>query len=163
MSDDINAARDMGEDDADTALLRELRALAAEADPMPPDVMAAARSAIAWRTMDAELAELTADSSVESRELAGVRGVATPTMLTFEASGLTVEIELNEQADRRWRVLGQLVPPSPGTVEVRHPGGTQSVTADEVGRFAAGDLPAGPLSLRCVAGAHVVETDWFLV
>lgn len=162
MSDDDNAVGVTGGEHAeDDALLAELRALAAEHDPVPAEAVAAARSAIAWRTMDAELAELTADSSVEP-ELAGVRSTNTPTLLTFDAPGLTVEVEVLTQPDGTRRLLGQLVPVGPGTVEVRHRGGTSSVTADEVGRFAVGDVAAGPFSLRCGVGGRVVETDWFL-
>lgn len=161
MSDDKNAVRVTGGDDADNdAQLAELRGMTALLDPVPPEALAAARSAIAWRTMDAELAELTADTSVDP-QLAGVRSVGTPTMLTFDAPELTVEVEIVGTAGRR-RLLGQLVPPGPGVVEVRNRNGTVTVPVDEVGRFSADDLAAGPMSLRCRAGARLVETDWFL-
>ncbi|MGI8810206.1 MAG: hypothetical protein ACR2KK_20645 [Acidimicrobiales bacterium] len=157
MSDETNAARFTGGDDAaDDMLLSELRALAARHDPIPPEALAAARSAIAWRTLDAELAELTAES-----ELVGVRGGDGPELLTFDAPGLTVEIEVAALNGRR-RLLGQLVPPVPGRVEVRHAGLTVTVEADAAGRFLADDVVAGPVSLRCAAGSHLVETDWFL-
>ena len=162
MSEDDNAARVTGGDDAENdALLAELRAMTAMIDPVPPEALAAARSAIAWRTMDAELAELTADTSVDPR-LAGVRSADTPTMLTFEAPDLAVEVEIVEAAGLR-RLLGQLVPPGPGTVEIRGRSGTATVTVDEVGRFSAADIAPGPVSLRCHSGTRVVETDWFLI
>lgn len=161
MSDDSTTTGLPSDDDPeDAALLAELRALAAAADPVPPEAIAAARSAIAWRTMDAELAQLTADTSVEPN-LAGVRGVDTPTMLTFEAGEFIVEIEVIQDGKGR-RLLGQLVPARPGAVEVRHGGGRVTVTADEVGRFAASDVASGPVSIRCQLGTKVVETDWFL-
>lgn len=149
-----------GDDEADDELLAELRILAMELDPVPPEAVAAARSAIAWRTMDAELAELTADTSIEP-QLAGVRGVAAPAMLTFEAPGLAVEVEVIEVGRGR-RLLGQLVPARPGAVEIRHGGGRVTVMADEVGRFAAADVASGPVSIRCQLGTKIVETDWFL-
>ena len=161
MSDELNASGVTdgdGEDEA--ALLAELRAMMAVTDPVPPEAVAAARSAFAWRTMDAELAELTADTSVNG-ELVGVRGAATPTMLTFDAPGLTVEVELLDAGGRR-RLMGQLVPPGPGTVEIRHRAGVATVAVDEVGRFSVDDVAVGPVSLRCAAGSQVVETDWFL-
>ena len=55
-------------------------------------MLAAARAAIGWRTIDAELAELIADSAVDEPALL-VRGTAQPRTLTFEAPGLTIEIE----------------------------------------------------------------------
>ena len=163
MNDATNAAGVTGGDDSDDSddeLLAELRALAARHDPVPPEAVAAARSAIAWRTMDAELAELTEDVAFDPR-LAGVRGSGEPSLLTFESPHLTVEVEVLETATGR-RLLGQLVPPSPGQVEVRHGGGTTWVDADEVGRFRADDVAAGPVSVRCFAGSRLVETDWFL-
>ncbi len=161
MSDDSNATGAPLDDDPENdALLAELRALAVVVDPVPPEAVAAARSAIAWRTMDAELAELTADTSVEP-QLAGVRGVATPAMLTFEAPELTVEIEVIQEGEGR-QLLGQLVPPGPGEIEIRHKAGRFAVTADEMGRFSASDLVAGPVSLLCRRAGGVVETDWFL-
>jgi hypothetical protein len=149
-----------GDDTQGDDLLAELRMLAAATDPVPPAALAAARSAIAWRTMDAELAELTADTSAEP-QLAGVRGAATPAMLTFEAAGLTVEVEVIDDGRTR-RFLGQLVPTGPVEVEIRHGGGRATLTADEVGRFAASGIIPGPVSIRCRTASAVVETDWFL-
>ena len=47
-------------------------------------------------------------------------------------------------------------------VEVRHGGGVTAAAADEMGRFSVTAVTAGPVSLRCVAGDTVIETDWFL-
>jgi len=161
MSDDTDAAGPTAGDDAANAeLLTELRMMTLLLDPVPPEAVAAARSAIAWRTMDSELAELTDDTSVDPR-LAGVRSAAAPTLLTFDASDLTVEVEVLDDVRGR-RLMGQLVPPGPGEVEVRHGGGRFAVAADEMGRFSASHIASGPVSLRCQVGARVVETDWFL-
>ena len=163
MSDDIGDVKnDTG---ADNALLAELRTAAKRLDPVPDAAVLAARSALAWRTMDAELAELTADALVDDEALALVRSVELPALLTFEAPGLTLELELADTAGHR-RLLGQLVPPHPARVEVRHRGGRLEVAADELGRFAVDGFPSGPVSLRCeatgTAKGLVVETDWFL-
>ena len=158
MSDELNAAQGIGGDDAvDDELLAELRALVTRHDPVPSEALAAARSAIAWRTLDAELADLADES-----EMAGVRGVGTPTLLTFDATGLTVEVELLVVGGHR-RLLGQLVPPGPGNVDVRHGNRTVSTAADEVGRFSVDDIVPGPVSLRCSIDGRLVVTDWFLV
>jgi type II secretory pathway component PulM len=162
MSEGMDTADVTGGDDAENdALLRELRQLASLHDPVPPEAIAAARSAIAWRTMDAELAELIEDSATEYRS-AGVRATDTPTMLSFEGEETGVELEVLQVGSTR-RLLGQLVPPEHAQVEVRHAGGTITVHADEVGRFSAGDIVPGPISLRCAVGDRIVETDWFLV
>lgn len=143
-------------------LMAELRTAGA-LDPIPTDAVAAARAAFLWRTIDAELAELTYDSLFEDKELAGVRGAADARCLTFTTEDLTVELEASAAGPGR-RLLGQLVPPQPGEVEVRHAGGTVTVPADELGRFSADVLP-GPVSLRCrgTRSGGPVTTDWVVV
>ncbi len=145
-----------GDDAEDNALLTELRALAALQDPVPLEAVAAARSAIAWRTMDVELAELTTDAAP-----AGIRGATAPTVLSFDASDVSIEIEILDSPGGR-RFLGQLVPPGPGIVQVRHRDGTAAVAADEVGRFSIDNVARGPVSLRCEVDGRIVETDWFI-
>ena len=147
-------------DDDDDILLAELRGAVNRIDPVPPEMMAAARSSFIWRTIDAELAQLAHDSVLDDQP-ALTRGVAAPALLSFESAGLTVEVE-TVRDDGGCRLLGQLVPAQAGTVEIRHPGGSTSVAVDDLGRFAADGLPSGPVSLRCRAGDASVDTDWFL-
>lgn len=143
-------------------LTLRLRTAGNQFDPVPAAVSAAARAAFAWRAMGGELAELIYDSWVDDSALAGVRGSSDTRQLTFEAPGLTVEVEVGEGAAPR--LVGQLVPAYPGTVELRHGGGSLTVAVDDTGRFAAENLPAGPLSLRCTADASSpVETEWVAV
>jgi len=156
MSEDINT---VGEIDQDDALLAELRAWADAYDAVPADDLAGARSALAWRTFDAELAELVGDSA--GHEGAAVRGARAPALLTFEAAELAMEVGVYANGGHQ-RLLGQLIPPAPGVVEVRHRGGTVSVPADDVGRFTARGVERGPVRLRCSSGPNLVETDWFL-
>jgi hypothetical protein len=146
--------------DEDEVLLAELRAVVNRVDPVPAEMLAAARSSFMWRTIDAELAQLAHDSVVDEQS-ALVRGVAAPALLTFEASELTVEVE-TVSAQGGWQLHGQLVPAQPGLVEIRQPDGVTSVAADDMGRFTADGLRPGPLSLRCRAGDAAVATDWFL-
>ena len=53
-------------------LLGELRELGRAADPVPPAVLFAAIGSLAWRRIDADLAELTSDSLLDDA-LAGLR------------------------------------------------------------------------------------------
>lgn len=143
-------------------LTERLRVVGNRVDPVPAAVAVAARAAFGWRLIDAELAELTYDSVVDDAALVGVRGRGGPRQLTFEAPGLTVEVEVGDDAGPR--LVGQLVPAHPGTVEVRHEGGSLTVAVDDLGRFATDRLPAGRLSLRCTADAAApVETEWVAV
>jgi hypothetical protein len=63
--------------------------------------------------------------------------------------------------DRR-RLVGQVVPPGPATVVVRHAGGAITARADDLGRFEADGAEPGPLSLRIEPddGGGAVETGW---
>jgi len=133
--------------DEDASLLEELQTVMRQVDPVPARVREAAKASFTWRTVDAELAELAFDSLVD-QELATVRGTAEPRMLTFTAPGLTVEVEVAAIGARR-RLIGQLMPPGAAEVKVHHPGGTVTVEADELGRFAAPELEAGPVRLQC--------------
>ncbi|MFP5319656.1 MAG: hypothetical protein ACLGI2_15340 [Acidimicrobiia bacterium] len=155
-----------GGEDWEQDILTEL-AEAGRLEAVPVESVAAAKSIFAWRTLDAELAALTYDSDVAEDAGAGLRSTGTtagPRALTFEAARLTVEVEVVE-GDGDRRLLGQLVPPQAGTVEVRQFAGTTTVEADEVGRFTVTGLASGPVSLRCEGrgGGGAVVTDWFLV
>ena len=104
--------------DDDEALLGDLRRVTNELDPIPEHVLAAAHAAIGWRTLDAELSELIADSAVDEPAPA-VRGAAPSRSLTFEAPGLTIELEAEHAADDDLHLSGQLVPPQPAEVTIR--------------------------------------------
>jgi hypothetical protein len=149
--------------DEHDALWQELRMLIDKADPVSPEVLQAARECFTWRTIDAELAALTYDSAVDRPTTSVVRGTEGPRLLSFEASEFSVELEVTAVGARR-RVVGQLAPPQPARVEIRHRAGHTLVEADELGRFRTEDLAAGPSSLRCHLtgrrGAAPVVTDW---
>lgn len=148
----------------DEMLLRELRAAGA-ADPVPAESEAAVRSSFAWLTLDAELAELMHDSAVQHEGLAGVRGAGGPRLLTFAAGERSLEVEAKGEGAHR-RLLGQVVPPAPGEIDVRHREGAVTVAADELGCFVAESVPAGPVSLRWRPGddpSSSVVTDWVIL
>ena len=152
----------------DDALIAELRHVIAQLDPVPEPVQIAARCAIEWRTLEAELAALVHDSAVAPAGPA-VRGAAGPRTLTFEAGDLTIEVEA-EPGDEEGglRLAGQLVPPQAADVAVRHGDELIAVRADERGRFAAFGVVPGPVSLRCrldgeSGSGRLVETVWLTV
>ena len=74
-------------------LLAELRVAGLVVDPVPERVTFAAKASLAWRTIDAELAELTYDSVLDDDRLSLVRGATAARMLTFSAGELTVDVE----------------------------------------------------------------------
>jgi hypothetical protein len=153
----------------DDALLALLRRVVGCMEPVPLTAQLAARAAIRWRTLDAELAALVHDSAGDG-ELLAVRGVtAGPRVLTFEVPDLTIEIQA-EVADEAGRLslVGQLVPPQAADVTIRRGEQMILVRADGRGRFAARGVTPGLLSLRCRLDAasgerRLVETAWLTV
>ncbi len=147
-------------DEPDDELTTELRRLAARLDPVPPELLDAAAGAFAWRDIDAELAELVFDSLLDTDEASLVRGAPERRLVSFAGGGLTIDVEVTTAGPERM-VMGQMVPPQRGVVDIRRRQETVSIEADELGRFRSGPLPPGPLSLRLrPAGGAPVVTDW---
>lgn len=151
---------------AERELLAQVSEMFDETDPVPEFVLEAARATFGWRTIDAELAELTSDSLLEG---AAVRAARIPRLLTFTADAATLVVEVAEHlrgGPIGRRLLGQILSPRPAEVEVRHSGGTMSVTADEFGRFRAEAVPPGPISLACRFGGAMkpqLVTSWVTI
>ena len=92
-----------------------------------------------------------------------MRGGEGPRLLTFAAPGLNIEVEVSPIGPRR-QLVGQLVPAQAARIDVRHAGGVTTVRADQLGRFGADAISAGPVSLRCHLGdapsSPPVVTEW---
>ena len=134
-------------------------------DPVPADVLAAARASIAWRTPSAALAELAHDRP--ARAAAGVRGAA-DRPLTFACPGSAAEVEAVEievaERGRHREITGRLVPSAAAVVQVRHrdlPPGGLTAHAEPAGLFCVPDVPEGLVSLvfRLDDGSSIV-TSW---
>ncbi len=134
-------------------------------DVIPPEVQEAARAAFAWRTVGAELAELTYDSVLDSPEPAPEDTLG-PRRLRFEGPDMTVELEVHDADGRRW-LKGQILPPQPSLLRVRHERGDRDLDADPRGRFQLLGVVSGPVSILCQLGsgdtARVVETEWVML
>lgn len=146
----------------DDELERDLKSAAQLLDPIPPRLLRDAMDIFGWRTIDAELAELVFDSAdTHAAEL--VRGSGQPRLLTFQASDLSIELELTGGGPER-RIAGRLVPARHADVEIRYGVLQRTVTTDELGRFSVTLPGSGPVSLRCrPAGSTAswqVVTDW---
>jgi hypothetical protein len=141
------------------ALQELLGAALREADPVPEHVLAAARGAWTWRTIDQELAALVFDSATE---LTGVRDRGGARQLTFQAPGLEIEVMVADPAARR--LVGQLVPAGPATVVIESTDGKIGREADRFGRFTFDAVPAGPVRISVTApdGASIA-TDWVVL
>jgi hypothetical protein len=144
----------------DTELEEQLRELSARLDPVPPRLLRAAADSYTWRTIDSDLAELVFDSVVDDY-VAATRGNEHARLLTFEANGLTLDVQVTGSGQGR-RIVGQLTPPQRLGVVIRQDADVTELDADELGRF-SGPLRDGPFSLLCGASANrdrPVVTDW---
>jgi hypothetical protein len=130
----------------DDDLVRALARAVAVHDPVPPELVTFAREAFTWRTVDAELAELAADSWETAG--AGLRGAADVRLLSFSAGHQQLDVELLTDGPSR-RVVGELSPGRPARVVLEHAGGSLTEDADELGRFLLSGVPAGRIRVRC--------------
>jgi hypothetical protein len=153
----------------DDIILDELRRVFAAIDSIPEPVRAAARGAIEWRTTGADVAALVHDSIVDGPATAGC-DAAGSRVLTFEAAALTIELQAAVEAgdDETLRLVGQLTPPQPAQIVVRHGRELIATRADGRGRFVAGGVGHGPVSVRVRLGAdsgagRLVETAWLTI
>jgi hypothetical protein len=117
------------------------------------------KNAYAWHNIDAELAQLTYDSDSDAdRDLAAAVRSETASIraLTFTSTRLSIELEVAESS-----LIGQIIPPRAGTLEVHTTAGVTSSPVDEIGSFVVDPIPSSPFRLRCRTqdGADVL-TGW---
>jgi len=149
------------------ALEQELGELLGRADPMPPTVLQAGRAALGWRRLDAELAELLADSVLASDERSLARGTEAPLRsVTFGTGRWAIDLDI--EVSREGRTLrGQVSPPVPATIEVQRQDGTtlSAVSADAFGRFVVALPGAGTIRLRLAGDPQLptIETAWITI
>jgi hypothetical protein len=144
----------------DDELLTALREALAERQAVPPEFVEAAKNAFAWHNIDidAELAELTYDSSRDAEPAPSTRAeTASIRALTFTSAHLTLELEVTHDS-----LLGQIVPAQPGTIKVQlREGAETTVVADGIGRFTIRPIPAGAFRLHCKTAADAdALTGW---
>jgi hypothetical protein len=146
--------------DDDEQLLADLHDALRDADAVPARFVEVGKAAFAWRTVDAELAELVHDSADAdaTAALAGTRaGPTALRTLSFSVGPTSIEVELTPDA-----LQGQVIPPQTGEVDVQHRDGTErTVPVDEDGWFVCHPCPTGFVRLRLRrAGGQPVITVW---
>lgn len=149
-------------DHEDDLMVQELRGVAAHRpEPVPGAVVAAARAAFTWRTVDEELAMLAFDSSTEERELAGTRGEE-PRMITYENAVLHLDVEVSDEGDAH-ALTGEATPP-PDRMALQRAGGEPvELVVDALGRFRADGVPSGPARFRVAYGDQRITTQWVAI
>jgi hypothetical protein len=111
-----------------------------------------------WRTLDAELAELVADTA----ELAGaVRSGQQPRLISFEGEQISLELEFHP--DRR--LTGRVLPPEQAEVTLQSASAPPStVQTDAHGGFGLDDSPEGAVSFVVrVADRAALQTPWLIL
>jgi hypothetical protein len=168
----VTDASDGRLDEIDAAILGQLRAAYALADPPPADLDERVRFAIALADVDIEVARLQEDLLVGS----GARGGERARTITFDAQSLTILVTVMDLPNGLVRLDGWLAPPAPRTVELRlaaSPGPSAAprlVTADDRGRFVFADVGRGLAQLvvhpaagvAVEPGTSVVTPSWLL-
>jgi hypothetical protein len=146
----------------DEELLAALRQAFAARRAVPPEFVQAGQDAFAWHDFDAELAQLTYDSTRRTADAVPTRAPeeAAIRVLTFTSAqaGLQIELEVQEDA-----LAGQILPMQSAAIELQTKTGTQQpISADEVGCFWISPIPSEDFRLRCrpVAGNAEVVTVW---
>lgn len=154
----------MPDDWDDELLLAALRESVQARLAVPPWFTQTARNAYAWHDIDAQLAQLTYDSSHDRALETTLRSVsirsepASIRALTFTSARLAIELEVTTDS-----LIGQIVPPRQGTLEQESKSGeTITVDIDEIGCFYIQPVPDGSFRLRCRTEDGVdVVTNWF--
>lgn len=151
MTDDLTTS-----DPDDTALLEELGHAIETFDAVPDAARVNAHGLLSWRRIDDELAELQFDSALDA---SGVRGVAWPRQLSFEAAETSIEVEVDGR-----NLVGQVVPPAEVPVRLTTATGeTTDGRSDAVGHFRFDDVGTGAVRLTAQLPDGSVTTQWFSV
>jgi hypothetical protein len=143
--------------DDDEELLAALAQALRAREAVPEWFVETGKNAFAWHNIDAELAQLTYDSRRDRDVAAATRSeTASIRALTFTSGQLSIELEVGEST-----LLGQIIPPRAGTLEIHTAAGVASSPVDEIGCFGVSPIPASPFRIRCRTedGADVL-TGW---
>lgn len=126
-----------------------------EADPVPEDVTAYAKAIHTWRSIDAELASLSMDTTVD--QPAGVRGGGAVRFVFSDPSGTTIELDY-EPGNRT--LDGDISPKGSGDANLMTPASTAEGFV-QGGRFGFDEVPRGPIALVVrLDDGRALKTEW---
>jgi hypothetical protein len=149
-------------DEQDEALIEQLRT-ALGTQGAPARVTDAAKAALTWLRVDAELAELLSDSALDAEPALARGGNAVVRSVSFSAGETIVELEVHPDAQGR-TLLGQLSPAGERTIELQWSDGAAAEPArsDLIGRFRLRLERGGTIRLRIAddQADAAVETAW---
>lgn len=157
MRDDIDDEEGLAALRDDDKLLAALREALSASDAVPAWFVDTGKNAYAWHNIDADLAQLTYDSFSDQRMATATRSeTASIRALTFTSANLSMELEVSEDS-----LLGQIIPPRAGMLEIHTKTGVITTSVDEIGCFAVDPKPDTSFRLRCrIADGTDVLTGW---
>ena len=157
MRDDIDDEEGLAALREDDKLLAALRDALSASEAVPDRFVETGKHAYAWHNIDAELAQLTYDSFSDQRMATATRSeTASIRALTFTSANLSMELEVSEDS-----LLGQIIPPRAGMLEIHTKTGVITTSVDEIGCFAVDPKPDTSFRLRCrIADGTDVLTGW---
>ena len=157
MRDDIDDEEGLAALRDDDKLLAALREALSASEAVPAWFVETGKNAYAWHNIDAELAQLTYDSFSDQRMATATRSeTASIRALTFTSANLSMELEVTEDS-----LLGQIIPPRAGMLEIHTKTGVITTSVDEIGCFAVDPKPDTSFRLRCrIADGTDVLTGW---
>jgi hypothetical protein len=124
-----------------------------ELPPIPDRLTGAARDALQWRRLDAELAELLFDSAAE--ELVGVRGTGTDRRsFRYAAGDAVIRVHLTAAT-----ITIMVEPPLSVPCRIATSGETTEHRTDEYGELVA-DAPELPVRIEIDLPGGTVVTPW---
>ena len=153
---------DSGRTPSEDDLLELVAVVLAEDEPPPPGAVEFATSALIWRDIDGDLAELLHDSGVEDTVV--LRDDATTDrLLVFQARGITLDIEQGHD-----RLGGSISPPGRYRVSLlRAAAGTghleeEPVLTDDAGMFEVHGTFRGSIRFRVsdAGGLMTIVSPW---
>lgn len=105
----------------------------------PAEAVELVKASFTWRTIEAELLELSYDSALD---VAGVRDAAAVRTMEFVLADLSILIEVDGSS-----ITGRVIPAAAGDVSAEALGQSLAAPIDAGGGFMFRDLPSGPLRL----------------
>jgi hypothetical protein len=144
-------------------VLNELRRVAAAVDGPPAAVLEAARAAFLTRELDAEIADLVADSRTSSayeQVRAAEAEAGGHWLLSFEGGGIHIDLEVDDSGPSL-RLVGMLTGVRVEECALQAEGRSRAVTLDQLGRFVVDGVAPGPIRMRCrLSDGRRVTTRW---